>query len=201
MRLFCLAVAISAVVSSAAHAEGLRAEIHGGYQRLSNKTFFSPSDTTFRPVEGGTYGLGIGYDLPIGDKAFAGLEANADFSTGSRCQVNPLVAFVAPGIFESCLKPRRDLSAIARVGVQLGSGGTRAYVLGGYSNLRLESYSQINRSAPTGLTARNRDGFRIGAGLEQSFGDRVYGKLEYRYSNYGQSINRSQGLVGIGIRF
>jgi hypothetical protein len=85
------------------YAEGFRVEGHGGYDRLANSHYFSPSDSTFKPINGAVYGGAIGYDLPLNDRIFAGIEGNADFSSGRRCQVNPLVAFVAPGIFESCV--------------------------------------------------------------------------------------------------
>jgi outer membrane immunogenic protein len=196
-----LAVIASVTCTGVAQAEGLRAEIHGGFDRLSNERFFSPSDSTFRPVEGGVYGFGIGYDQPLGKQVFVGLEGNADFSTGSRCQVNPLVAFVAPGIFESCLRPGRDLSANARFGVNLGSRRTRLYALAGYSNVRLISSFQMNRGPRTELNSQNRDGIRVGAGLEHGFDDRFYAKIEYRYSDYGNRINRNQALAGVGIRF
>lgn len=201
MHVRFIAMAVAATVSTAAGAEGFRAEIHGGYDRLSHKSFFSPSDNTFRPVEGAVYGLGLGYHVPIGKRVFAGIEGNVDFSTGTHCQVNPLVAFVAPGIFESCLKPGRDLSANARVGTTLVNGRTRLYALAGYSNLRLESYTQINRAAPTARFANTRDGIRLGAGIEHGFDDRFYGKVELRYSDYGRSITRNQALVGVGVRF
>jgi len=196
-----LAMIASLASTHVAQAEGLRAEIHGGFDRLSNERFFSPSDSTFRPIEGGVYGFGIGYDQPLGKQVFVGLEGNADFSTGLRCQVNPLVAFVAPGIFESCLRPGRDLSANARLGVKLGSGRTRLYALAGYSNMRLTSSFQLNRGPRTGLNSQNRDGIRVGAGIEHGFDERFYAKIEYRYADYGNRINRNQALAGVGIRF
>jgi outer membrane immunogenic protein len=201
LRRLSLSVIISLAGTGVAQAEGLRAEIHGGYDRVSNKPFFSPSDSTFRPVEGGVYGFGLGYDQPLGKQVFLGLEGNADFSTGSRCQVNPLVAFVAPGIFESCLRAGRDLSANARLGVNLGSGRTRLYALAGYSNVRLTSSFQMNRGPRTGLNSQTRDGIRVGVGVEHGFDERFYGKIEYRYSDYGNRINRNQALAGVGIRF
>jgi outer membrane immunogenic protein len=201
IRQVSLALALSLATAGTAQAEGIRAEIHGGYDRLSHKGFFSPSDSTFRPVEGAVYGVGLGYDVALGTTIFAGIEGNVDFSTGSRCQVNPLVAFAAPGIFESCLRPGRDLSANARLGIKLGNAKTRVYALAGYTNLRLESSSRFNRGAATGIVSENRDGVRVGAGIEYGFDERFYGKAEYRYSDYGRRINRSQGLVGVGIRF
>ncbi|WP_298158779.1 outer membrane beta-barrel protein [Brevundimonas sp.] len=186
-------------MSGTAHAQGARAELHGGFDRVSHRSFFSPSDSTFGPVEGGVSGLGLGYDAKIQGRIFAGIEGNVDFATGSRCQVNPLV--LAPGIFESCLSPGRDLSANARLGVNLGNGRTRIYGLVGYTHLELNSSFQINRGPATSLRSDNRDGVRVGAGLEHDLTDRFYGKIEYRFSDYGSDITRNQAIVGVGLRF
>jgi outer membrane immunogenic protein len=198
-RFAYFAIVLPLVSASAAHADGGRAEIHGGYEQLDYDSFFNPADSSFRPIKGAIYGIGIGYDVPLGDKAFAGIEGNADFSSESRCQVNPLI--LAPGIFENCLEPGRDLSANVRIGVKLGSGNIRVYGLAGYSNLRLERSSRGNGVPITGTTAQKRDSVRAGIGLEQNFGGRFYGKAEYRYSDYGSNIRRNQGLIGIGLRF
>lgn len=180
-----------------AHAQGARVELRGGYEQLNNRSFFSPSDFTFRPIKAAVFGLGVGYDVPLSETLFAGIEATAEFSTGSRCQVNPLI--LAPGIFESCLDPGRDLGANARLGAKLGK--TRIYGLMGYSNARFVDYFQINRGPSTSLASNNRDGVRLGFGIEQDLSSLIYGKVEYRYADYGSNINRNQGMVAVGLRF
>ncbi len=61
------------------------------------------------------------------------------------------------------------------------------------------------------------DGWRIGAGLQQSIGTNTYAKLEYRYSNYEKAdyrfvdggsteqfdvdTDRHQIVAGVGVRF
>lgn len=194
-----IAGAGAALCCSAARAQEVRVEAHGGYTSLSNADYFRYPGTRFLPVEGGIYGIGLGYDARINDRLFAGIEANADFNTGARCQVNPAV--LAPGIFESCLAPQRDLSANARFGIKLRGARTRIYALAGYSNLRLRSSSQFNRGPPLGIVTDNRDGARFGAGVEQSLGRRFYSKVEYRFSDYAGGFSQHQALVGIGLRF
>lgn len=44
--------------------------------------------------------------------------------------------------------------------------------------------------------SENLDGFRVGTGVERSFMRNVYGKVEYRYSNYAQDFERHQVLAG-----
>jgi outer membrane immunogenic protein len=199
MRRTFVSFVVPLIAVSAVQAEGPRLEIHGGYDRLAYKNFFSPSDTTFKPINGSMYGVGLGYDFQVGEQLFVGAEGNADFSSKSRCQVNPLI--LAPGIFESCVNPKRDLSANARLGIKLGNERTALYALAGYSNLKLGTSFQINRSGKTPTGSETRDGVRLGAGIEQDFSDRFYGKIEYRYTSYGSRLNRNQGIVGIGIRF
>lgn len=194
-----LGIGLSIVIPGTVAAQGARAEIHGGFDRLAHSSFFSPSDSTFEPVEGGVYGFGIGYDVKIYSRVFAGVEANVDYSRGSHCQVNPLI--LAPGIFESCLSPERDLSAHVRLGTNLGTGQTRLYGLIGYTNLDLVGLARMNRGPAMALRTDNRDGVRIGAGMEHNLTDRFYGKIEYRYSDYGSDINRNQAIVGVGIQF
>jgi outer membrane immunogenic protein len=199
MRYGWIVVTLALAAASAARADGGRAEVHGGYDRLAYDSFFSPSDNTFRPLEAAVIGIGLGYDMPIGGSAFAGIEANADFSTKSRCQVNPLI--LAPGIFESCLSPKRDLSANVRLGVNLGGESTRIYALAGYSNLKLKTTARQNGGPRTPVSTETEDGLRLGAGLEHDFGEQFYGKIEYRRSDYGGNVSRDQALVGFGLHF
>jgi outer membrane immunogenic protein len=116
-------------------------------------------------------GVGVGYDFSIGEKAFIGLEANIDESTSK--------------FF------KRDLNPNVRIGVKLNDA-TRLYALAGYTNQRIRV---------AGVGSANADGVRGGVGLERNFGERAYGKIEYRYSNYEAGLSRNQGLVGFGIRF
>lgn len=47
----------------------------------------------------------------------------------------------------------------------------------------------------------NLDGLRLGIGLQQGLGGRLYPKVEYRYSNYEADAERHQLLAGIGVTF
>lgn len=176
-------------------------EAHGGYDSLQNDDYFSLPNFgfRFRPTNGAVYGVAAGYDAPIGGRMFAGVQATIDESTGRRCQVNPLV--LAPGIFESCLRTDRDIGANVRVGTSLHGDRGRLYALAGYSNARLTSSFQINRSGESGFASRNVDGFRLGIGANYALSARVFAKLEYRYSNYVDGLSRNQTLAGVGVRY
>jgi outer membrane immunogenic protein len=164
MRKLAYVAAIAAMTAAApAYAAGEgRIELHGGvdsFRALGS----SKTDAVI--------GVGVGYDLSVGKKAFIGLEGNVDESTSK--------------FF------KRDLSANVRVGVKLNDQ-TRLYALAGYTNQRLKV---------DGIGSGNADGVRGGVGIERNFGERAYGKIEYRYSNYEAGLTRNQGLVGFGIRF
>ncbi|MBL7598920.1 porin family protein, partial [Escherichia coli] len=88
----------------------------------------------------------------------------------------------------------RDLYVGARVGFTVG-GNALIYAKGGYTNGRITGETGNVR------VSDNLDGFRLGAGVEHAFGQRLYGKVEYRYSNYSQDVERHQVLAGLGVRF
>ena len=91
------------------------------------------------------------------------------------------------------VKAGRDLYAGVRAGYVVAPN-TLLYAKGGYTNARV-----IGETANVRV-ADNLDGFRLGAGVERQFG-RFYGKVEYRYSNYSQDVERHQVLAGLGVRF
>lgn len=127
--------------------------------------------------DGVTYGGGVGYDVDTGG-ALLGVEANVDFATTEE----------RFGTIDA--EAKRDISALVRVGFKLGEAAL-VYAKAGYTNLRVEA----------GAVSDEFDGVRVGAGVEVALSDSTYGKGEYRYSNYEAGIERSQVLLGIGVRF
>ncbi|RJT25420.1 porin family protein [Chakrabartia godavariana] len=178
----CAPIAILA--STAAHAEnfqGFRVELHGGYDAISSEY----------TVDGATAGVGIGYDIPVGESVIVGVEANLDYSSAKDEGVYLGVAYSQVA--------RRDIELSARVGAKLGEG-TLAYLKAGYSNAGYEG-----AAAGYGLWAYEKgtsDGLRLGVGLEQRIADRWFVKGEYRYTRYGsEDVNRNQAIFGVGYRF
>ncbi len=88
---------------------------------------------------------------------------------------------------DSGIHAGRDLYAGGRIGYVIGDT-TMVYAKGGYTNARVSNIG-------------NFDGYRIGGGVEHSFG-RFFGKVEYRYSRYDDAgLNRDQVVAGLGVRF
>jgi outer membrane immunogenic protein len=195
MKFIFIAMAATVAFSGAAHAEGVRVEVHGGYDDVRQPPF-GPNDS--KSFAGVSYGIGIGYDYAVNDKLFIGIEGNVDGSTADNANCPVMPSFFA----RVCTKLGRDLNANVRLGSAIGDGKTKIYGLAGYSNLRVRFQSQGDAlPAPVGTISANADGIRAGVGLERNFGSRAYGKIEYRYSNYEGGFSRNQGIVGFGIRF
>jgi outer membrane immunogenic protein len=173
------------LAAAPAFAQGFRIEAHGGWDRASSEGVGD---------NGVLYGVGAGYDVALGRGLFAGIEANADFSTMKECTAD---AIAAGDLL--CVRAGRDLSAGVRFGAEVAPG-SRIYALAGYTNARF----RLDYTPAGGATTRdsaNLDGLRLGAGFEQALGQGLYTKLEYRYSNYEAGTDRHQGGGGRGCRF
>ena len=177
-------VAVTAMASPCS-AEGFRAEIHGGADRVNGND---------RGDTGLLYGVGLGYDLAVGNRAFVGADFSFDESTQRECEASALVTND-----ELCLRAGRDIAAGVRGGVMIGERG-KLYALAAYTNARFKT----RYTTPAGVVTReadNLDGFRLGAGYQHKIAGNAYGKIEYRYSNYEAGIERHQALVGVGFEF
>jgi outer membrane immunogenic protein len=188
MRAYVIAftslIALAATATPAC-AEGFRAEVHGGWDRVQSDG---------QREDGIVYGLGFGYDMDVGAAGFVGLDFSIDDSTTKECERGAIIAND-----RACLNAGRDLAAGVRAGLKVGDRG-KVYALAGYSNARFK----FSYTTPAGVTTRdaaNLDGFRLGAGYEHGIGQNAYGKVEYRYSNYESDVTRHQVLVGVGLNF
>jgi len=190
--LYALAsVAVLAAAASPAAAEGFRAEIHGGWDHARAD---GPGINNNDSDSGIVYGIGAGYDFAISPKVELGLDLSADLSSLEECESS----VVLPND-RACLDAGRDLAAAIRLGYKVSDRGT-LYALAGYTNARF----RFDYTTPGGVTTRdgrNLDGFRLGAGYQHDFGKRMYGKVEYRYSNYEAGVTRHQALMGVGVKF
>lgn len=190
--LYALAsVAVLAATATPASAEGFRAEVHGGWDHARAD---GPGINNNDSDSGIVYGIGAGYDFAIAPKVELGLDLSADLSSMEECETS----VVLPND-RACLDAGRDLAAAVRLGYKVSPRGT-VYALAGYTNARF----RFDYTTPAGVTTRdgrNLDGFRLGAGYQHGFGEKAYGKVEYRYSNYESDVSRHQVLLGVGLNF
>lgn len=225
MRKFVIAAVLAAGVSTPALAQsnadafsGFRLEALAGYDNTSvdNDGDFSPGtqdrfdDGSGEGLDGFLYGIGIGYDVPVGG-AILGIEGEWTDSTAGESDDAPF----GPGSSAS-FEAERDFYVGARVGVPV-SPQALLYARGGYTNARFGLDAEDGAGFAQDFDA-SLDGFRVGAGIEYLLGGNVYGKVEYRYSNYSDlevdvadtninfddfdvNTDRHQVVAGVGIRF
>lgn len=126
--------------------------------------------------DGFLYGVTAGYDFDLGS-AVVGIEGEfADATT------KETVGDLAVDGFEASLRAERDLYVGARLGFK-ASDTILIYAKGGYANAKFKLTATDGVDT---LTASDElDGYRIGAGVEYTNGQ-AFGRLEYRYSDYGR---------------
>ena len=162
-------------------------------------------------IDGLLYGAAVGYDAAVGTNLTIGAEAELTGSTAKWDNNNGV-----PNTFNlGRVKAGRDIYVGGRVGYAI-SPVTLIYLKGGYTNAR---YNLLGTDGSVSERQRlDTDGYRVGAGVEQKFGENMYGKIEYRYSRYGKGefdfngntpdssrfnldTDRHQVVVGVGMRF
>lgn len=183
MKIYAIS-ALAMMIATPAFANGGYVQVQGGYDKVS---VAGSSD------DGIAYGVAAGYDFALSDSMFAGVEVSLDDSSTKYCESDLLVLGD-----KGCLLAGRDIAAVARLGYNI-SKASQIYALAGYTNARIKAtyddgFSKIS-------AADNGDGFRIGAGFKQNFGESMFGKIEYRYSNYESDFSRNQVLAAIGFNF
>lgn len=209
-------IAVPAFAQDATPAEnfsGLRVEALVGYDHHRSGSSEDVDDTRDlkQSIDGVTYGAGIGYDVPLGERMTFGGEAEITESSAGWDNNNN-----QPNVFNL---GRVDAGREYYVGGRLGyaaSPSTLVYVKGGYSNAR---YNLQGTDGTTNLRQRlDTDGYRVGAGVEQKVGQNAFVKVEYRYSNYSKGefdfngdtpdssrfdidTDRHQVMAGVGVRF
>lgn len=82
---------------------------------------------------------------------------------------------------------RRDVAVGGRLGYVVNDN-VLAYGKVGYANWRQVAGVDV-------------EGLRLGGGLEVNVAGPVYGKVEYRYTDFEGGLGKHGGLVGVGIRF
>jgi outer membrane immunogenic protein len=141
------------------------------------------------------YGGAIGYDLQRGNAVF-GIEGELDLSAREHCET--LDVSINDRL---CERSRRDTYIGGRIGVAVAPA-TLLYVKVGYTHLRSRmSYDAGSSGGSNFRFVDARDGVRVGAGIEQKVGARLYVKGEYRYSSYQFGGWKHDGVVGLGFRF
>jgi len=163
------------------------------------------------------FGAEIGYDVQIGSSFVLGAYAGAEFSDSEICG-----ELIEDDL--TCAGIERTFTLGARAGVPLGQSSL-VYVKGGYSNGKFDvTYDDDvtdNDDDDAGdilSWSETLDGYHVGGGLELGLTRRLYAKLEYVYTNFGNQAylpedadaddpalrigsDRHQVFAGVGLRF
>lgn len=151
-----------------------------------------------KTATGGTVGVTLGYDASVFENFVVGAEIAGTYSTGRNRQVATFAS--APGNpVTMTYKSTFTFEATVRAGVKVGDS-TLLYARGGFATRKLDVTISTAGTAPT-TTGGDSSGWLIGAGIEQAFGPKLSGRLEYRYFNFEGPSSRQQVVVGLGYSF
>ena len=190
-----LCVAASATAQTGPAVAGPRIEANVGYD--ATRTDGAPRQ--LRTVDGVRLGVTAGYDVALAPRVIAGVEAGIGFDLAD-AQRATIVG--TPATERYRLDMGRDIDVSARLGF-LVTPRTLLYAKAGWANSAFRARLERTVGATTTRTDLKtvENGLRVGAGLEQMLGDRAYAMAEYRYTSYGDGVNRHQALAGLGYRF
>lgn len=206
MRTLFAAALLASAVATPAFAQdadtgftGFRVEGLVGYDRFDIGGEDDTDDGLDESIDGIAYGVAAGYDFDLG-KAVIGIEGEFSDSSGELDDDEDIFS----------VRPGRDLYIGARAGFKAGPR-TLVYAKGGYTNTSIEADEEDGVGNTIEFDSEI-DGYRLGAGVEHKFGEKLYGKVEYRYSNYSSldlgdgsevdiDLDRHQVMAGVGIRF
>jgi len=206
---------------------GFKAEILTGYDNEGvdyDDDFFDGGKTS---QSGWMYGFGLGYDHQFGGFVL-GVEGELMESTAGKersytgSRTNPLIF---PPTTPVTVNTNIDAGGDLYIGVRGGFLVTPQMLLYaklGYSMHKIDvDGSGTDNGVPFTFDEKiDVDGFRLGIGGEYAFSNSLYGKIEYRYTNYnngdldirGANVNldplfagidvvRHQAVLGLGLRF
>jgi outer membrane immunogenic protein len=208
----------TAFVSTAAMAQdrapftGPRVEAIVGYDMLRSGEADDGTNTSENEgdesIDGAAYGIGVGFDFQAGPVVL-GVEGEYVDSSGEQ----EFGESIDGTEFLGRIETGRDIYVGGRIGFALAPR-TLIYGKAGYTNTTIES--AFTNNANTVDFDTSVDGYRLGAGIEQSVANNVYIKGEYRYSNYNGlkldddlfgdedldiDLDRHQVMFGLGLRF
>lgn len=183
------AAASFAAPASAAPVSGARVEAVVGYDNLSLSLEDEGFDEDF-DQNGVIFGLGFGYDMPVGTSAAIGIDLEATLATAG--------SNITEGADSAEIDFDRDLYAGLRVTTAV-SDNVNLFFGAGYTNQGASV--TLTQGFDIETTEGSLDGVRGRAGLQFGIGTSAYLTAEYRYSNYEGDLSRHQAVGGIGIRF
>ena len=215
MRLFCLALAAIAVFPAtpavAQSFPGTRVELNAGWDHFAGDLSYRDTDFPENDfaiganTDGMIYGIGAGYDVPVGSGLYVGVEGNYDLFDNEQCETLDTDT--------GCIDQKHSWAVGGRVGSRLSPRGLiyagAAYTKGKAGIRYIDETDATNNFA----VSYKRGGVRLSAGAEYRLAANIYAKAEYRYIDYADwsetigtetvtlGFDRNQIVAGLGVRF
>ena len=162
--------------------------------RIEGRLIYETPTVSNVEEEGDVYKLGsavafggeVGFDIAVGKSVVVGPYANYEFSSVENCDG------------ADCVSETDSYTVGLQIGVKVGSNGM-IYLKGGYASMGLE--------ASDGSLSFKERGNGIGGaiGYERGFGEHLYGRVEFGYSDngkiFGIDFQRRHAGIALGARF
>lgn len=172
--------------------DGFYAGVSGGYgwNRLKST---EGGDTEKHSFDGGRFAGFAGYNAEVASSVILGVEGDLGYAWGKKTI--------------ELSKVSAGLNGSARLRAGYAMDRALIYTAGGYT----ATDSEIK--TPIGNASKVLNGWTIGAGIDYAFTDNVFGRLEYRYNDFGKETYTVQGIsadgklsdhvvnVGLGVKF
>lgn len=175
---------------------GPYAGIQGGAGWSKARFANGANESSFK-LNGGLVGGFIGYQSQLDNNLVVGIEGDLDYNWNEKK--------ISAG--PATLKYGTDLAGSVRARLGYAYDRTLVYATGGWATTR--GYADLEAA---GLSVKQREtfnGWTVGAGVEQAFTDNLFGRLEYRYNDYGKKtfedvttrLDQHSVKVGLGVKF
>jgi hypothetical protein len=133
----------------------------------------------------------LGLDTSLGETMFVGFGIGIGANGAKDCAI-----FTGVRV---CVKGEQEYSAEGRLGA-VTKGGSKIYVIGGYSNLGLKADGSQN-NVKVSVDLPSLDGFMVGAGYQVTLGKKAFFRTEYRYGSYSDGVSTHAFMPSIGLKF
>jgi len=173
--------------------------LQAGYAHGEAATFANSNAFAVGDVSGWLAGLYAGHNFQMDNNVVLGLEADVAWgNVGAFVQGTGPGGVVLPP--QSGMQYDTNWSGAARVKLGFALDRLMPYVAGGVAitGMNAQAYAA---GAPGDAFSNTMIGWTIGAGVEYAVTDNLIGRLEYRYTDFGQFDISSGGVSGqIGLK-
>lgn len=177
--------------------------VESSYIQGKDKATISSSGIPFVSQNLKPDGMGVGilggYNWALGSKAILGIEAGYNYYREADDYKDLLNCSGAECQFKSDVK--QSVSAVGRLGYLI-TNNTLVYGLFGYSGAQIKrSLNVIIEGTDSETNKKWQNGWVAGAGVEYLASKNVSVKLEYRYSDLGNSAYNLSGFPSVREKF